>query len=251
MATPCETALYAPVKAFLEGQGYAVKGEVEGCDVVARRGEEPPVIVELKRRFSLDLVLQAVERQALSDAVYVAVPDAGGPGATLNRRRRAVLKLCRRLGLGLLIVRQDRAGAPAVEPRLDPQPYQPRQNKARRARLLREFAHRVGDPTNGGAAGRRVVMTAYRQDALRCADLLAAEGPLAPARVRDATGVARAGGILRRDVYGWFDRPARGLYALSPKGNAALAHFADVVAALRDAGGCEEAGQEGGNRAST
>jgi hypothetical protein len=30
-----ESDLYAPVKALLEGQGYVVKGEVRGCDVVA------------------------------------------------------------------------------------------------------------------------------------------------------------------------------------------------------------------------
>ncbi len=50
---PVESDLYAPVKALLEGQGYVVKGEVRGCDVVAVRGEEPPVIVELKRVFGL------------------------------------------------------------------------------------------------------------------------------------------------------------------------------------------------------
>ena len=38
---------YAPVKALLEGQGYVVKREVRGCDVLAVRGDEPPVIVEL------------------------------------------------------------------------------------------------------------------------------------------------------------------------------------------------------------
>lgn len=232
MPTRRETDLYPPIKAFLEGQGYAVKGEVQGCDVVAVRGEEPPVIVELKQRFSLDLVLQAIERLAMTDAVYVAVPDAGGAAATVNRKRRVVHKLCRRLGLGLLVVRAGQSDALAVEPRLDPAPYQPRQNKAKRGRLLREFAHRVGDPNDGGST-RRIVMTAYRQDALRCADLLAAQGPLKPSKVRDATGVERAAGILRRDVYGWFDRPEKGLYRLSPKGAAALESFADVVAALR------------------
>ena len=46
-----EAALYGPVKRFLEALGYEVKGEVRGCDLVARRGDEPPVIVELKLRF--------------------------------------------------------------------------------------------------------------------------------------------------------------------------------------------------------
>ena len=68
-----EVELYAPVKAFLEGQGYVVKGEVRGCDVVGVRGEEPPVVVELKRAFGLDVVLQGIDRLSLTDAVYLAV----------------------------------------------------------------------------------------------------------------------------------------------------------------------------------
>ena len=234
--TDRETDLYPPVKAFLEGQGYAVKGEVEGCDVVARRGAEAPVVVELKRRFSLDLVLQAVERQKLSDKVYVAVADEGGRGSTLRRRYRAVLRLCRMLGLGLLLVRPASNGAASarVEARLDPGPYKPRQNKRKRERLLREFEHRVGDPNSGGASGR-IIMTAYRQDALRCADLLARQGPLKIASLREQSGVERAAKILQRDVFGWFDRRERGVYEISPKGREALATHAEVVARLRDA----------------
>ena len=46
---------YPAVKAFLEGQGYDVKAEVQGCDVVGTRGDEPPVIIELKLRASRSL----------------------------------------------------------------------------------------------------------------------------------------------------------------------------------------------------
>jgi hypothetical protein len=69
-----EAALYLPVKAFLGRQGYVVRGEVRGCDLVARRGSEEPVIVELKMRFTLPLLLQGVDRLALSPLVYLAVP---------------------------------------------------------------------------------------------------------------------------------------------------------------------------------
>src|SRR5260370_3499147 len=69
-----EASLYAPVKRFLERLGYEVKGEVRGCDLVARRGDEPPVIVELKLRFNLALVLPRIDRLAVSERVYVAVP---------------------------------------------------------------------------------------------------------------------------------------------------------------------------------
>ncbi|MCB1449780.1 MAG: hypothetical protein KDJ67_06635, partial [Nitratireductor sp.] len=70
-----ETDLYEPVKALLERQGYDVKAEVGAADIMAIRGEEPPVIVELKTGFSLALVHQAIERLKITDAVYVAIPE--------------------------------------------------------------------------------------------------------------------------------------------------------------------------------
>lgn len=223
-----EQTLYPPVKAFLEGQGYAVKGEVNGCDLVAIRSEEPPVIVELKTAFSLRLVFQGIKRQGLSDNVYLAVP----PFSDRTTRRKDALALCRRLGLGLLTVRLD--PTPFVEALLDPAPYRPRPRKHRVRRLLREFQRRVGDPNQGGSS-RCKIMTAYRQDALRCASHLGLNGPTKAAVTAKAIGVGRARAIMYADHYGWFERPAdspRGVYDLTPKGRAALEQYADVVAAL-------------------
>lgn len=218
-----EAALYPPVKAFLEAQGYEVKAEIGACDLLACRGDDPPVVVELKTSFTLGLVLQGVARQALFDTVYLAVPV--GPKGW-SARYKDILALCRRLGLGLLAVKPDAT----VEAHLDPAPYQPRQNTARAGRLLREFQRRVGDPNIGGTTGI-ARMTAYRQDALRCLAALA-EGPQKATALARATGVARAATLMRADHYGWFDHPARGIYALSPKGIAALAEHADAIAAL-------------------
>ncbi|MCZ8182269.1 MAG: DUF2161 family putative PD-(D/E)XK-type phosphodiesterase [Beijerinckiaceae bacterium] len=215
-----ETDLYRPIKLFLERQGYAVKGEVRDCDIVAVRGAEAPVIVEMKTGFSLPLLLQGVDRQAMSDAVYLAF------GPPKRRQQSDIVKLCKRLGLGVLVVTGD-----FVEPLADPLPYQPRRNTRRTTLLLKEFAHRVGDPNIGGST-RRPRMTAYRQDALRIAGLIAAEGACKVAALRERTGVTRAAAILQDDVYGWFQRESRGVYALSPKGLAALDQFAEAVAAL-------------------
>src|SRR5262245_20791240 len=167
-AAPPETALYEPVKALLEAQGYDVKGEIVGCDVVGVRGDEPPVVVELKRTFGLGLVLQGIDRLAMTDAVYLAV-------GTMPRRPATARKLLRRLGLGLIVVGRDRADIV-----LDPLPYRRRKAPARTARLLGEHRRRVGDPTSGGSV-RRPIMTAYRQRAMRCAVLLDA----GPATLRD------------------------------------------------------------------
>ncbi len=203
-----EVALYAPVKALLEAQGYEVKGEVMACDVVGVRGDEPPVVVELKRTFSLALVHQGIDRLAMTDAVYLAV-------GAWPKRQAEVRRLCRRLGLGLMVVTNGRADV--VE---DPLPYRPRRDVRRVGRLLREHQRRVGDPTSGGST-RQPIMTAYRQEALRCARLLEA-GPMAIRAMRPLADVPHAGAILRDDVYGWFERVERGTYALTPKGRAAV-----------------------------
>lgn len=223
-----ETDLYAPVKAYLETQGYEVKGEVQGCDVVARRGDESPVIVELKTSFSLALILQGVRRLSVSDAVYVAAPPFRGKSA--RHQVRDITALCRRIGLGLMLVRAE--PTPAVEIVCDPEPYQPRKNKRRQGRLLKEFERRVGDPTTGGSSTRAPRMTAYRQDALRCARYLAENGPAKGSVIAREVSVPNATALMYRDVYGWFERPEQGLYQLSPKGRAALKEFADVLKRL-------------------
>lgn len=207
-----ESDLYAPVKALLEGQGYNVKGEIHGCDVVAVRGSDPPVIVELKRAFGLGLVLQGIDRLAVSDTIYLAV-------GVWPRNMRDVKKLCRRLGFGLMVV--DRTRADVL---LDPAPWKPRKNKRRVGRLLGEHARRVGDPNRGGASTRVPMMTAYRQEALRCAALLK-KGAMKLADMRGAADVPNAAKILQQDYYGWFERIERGVYGLTPAGRRGLETF--------------------------
>lgn len=214
-----ETELYAPVKGFLERQGYAVKGEVADADVVACRADEPPVIVELKVGFSLALLHQAVARLAVTDAVYVCVPRRSG--RTAWRALTDNVKLCRRLGLGVMTVR---LGDGLVEVHCDPGPYAPRKSAARRGRLLREFDRRRGDPAPGGAT-RVGQVTAYRQDATAIAAYLAAAGPSKGAAVARATGVAAATRMMRDDHYGWFERVGLGVYALSEAGRNGLARY--------------------------
>ena len=225
-----EAALYLPVKKFLQGQGYEVKGEVRGCDLVARRGDEPPVIVELKLRFNLPLVLQGVDRLAMTERVYLAVPrpERRARGGPLAPGRPEIRKLCRRLGLGLILVGVTRKTIEILE---DPVPYRPRQAKSRALRLLDEFSRRIGDANVGGAVGVPLV-TAYRQDALRCARVLALYGPMRLAALRAVAGVPRAAGILQRNVYGWFDRIERGIYRLTPEGDRALSRFAEAIPAF-------------------
>ncbi|MGF7159147.1 hypothetical protein FHS85_000757 [Rhodoligotrophos appendicifer] len=209
-----ETALYVPVKAFLERLGYVVKGEIGGCDLVGLSGEDPPVVVigELKQVFNLELVLQGVDRLAASDEVWLAAKLSKlGKGREGDARFR---NLCRRLGLGLLGV----TPAGEVQVLVSPEAATPRRNPKRRSRLIHEHRRRRGDPAVGGQS-RMPLMTAYRQRALGCAAALA-HGARRPRDLKQ--DYADAAAILLRNVYGWFERVERGSYRLTQAGEDAL-----------------------------
>jgi hypothetical protein len=209
-----ETTLYLPVKRFLERLGFEVKGEIDGCDLVALRGGEPPVVVigELKLSFTLELVLQGVDRTAACDEVWLAVrASSRGRGRETDPRVR---KLCRFLGFGLLGV----FPRGHVELLVEPKPWRPRRDTRRRSALVDEHRRRQGDPAAGGST-RAPIMTAYRQRTLVCAAAL----ETGPRTTRDLkVAVPDAPTILLRNVYGWFVRVERGLYALTKEGRAAL-----------------------------
>ncbi len=212
-----ERSLYLPVKRFLEDLGFEVKGEICGCDLVALHEGAPVAVVigELKVSFNLELVLQAVDRSTVCDEVWLAVcASRRGRGRERDPRVR---KLCRLLGFGLLSV----TSSGAVEVLVEPGPWRPRRDNKRRSRIVTEHQRRLGDPAIGGST-RRPIMTAYRQQALACAAALSQ----APGRPRDLkTATPDAPKILRRNVYGWFVRVERGVYALSDSGREALTRW--------------------------
>ncbi len=215
-----ETLLYLPVKAFLEKAGYTVKGEIGGCDVVGLNEGDPPLVVicELKLTFNLELILQAVDRAASSDEVWIAARiSARGKGRESDKRYR---DLCRRLGIGMLGV-SDQGDVQVLVSSASPLP---RSNPKRRTRLVKEHVKRRGDPALGGST-KVPIMTAYRQQAIACARALA-DGPLRPRDLKQASPMA--GRIMLDNHYGWFERISKGLYGLSPTGREAVARSVDA-----------------------
>jgi hypothetical protein len=87
-----ETSLYPAVKRFLETTGFRAKGEVNGCDAVAVRDEQPErlAIVEMKRGFSLamrnltNLLNLAGGESGMPSRAWISRPpwaDGGSPAA--------------------------------------------------------------------------------------------------------------------------------------------------------------------------
>jgi hypothetical protein len=216
------------VKSFLEGLGFAAKGEIGGCDLVALKGDDPPVVVigELKLSFNLELVLQGVDRAAAGDEVWLAARlSPRGKGRESDSRFR---NLCRRLGFGMLGV----TTAGQVEILVSPTAPTPRKDPRRRSRLVDEHRRRQGDPVEGGGS-RAPIMTAYRQRALACAAALSA-GPRRPRDLKPE--IPDALKILRGNVYGWFHNIERGVYGLTQAGHEALLCWPSGLTGLRGGG---------------
>ncbi|MFC5530138.1 DUF2161 domain-containing phosphodiesterase [Cohnella yongneupensis] len=256
MAVKQETELYPPIKAFFVLRGFEVKAEVRNCDLVALHPEHAePTIVEMKKTFTLPLLLQGIERQKTGSAVWLAVERNRTKKGAHNQRFGDITTLCRRLQLGFLTVTFFKTKSPVIEVWCEPgAPYASERTRVQTmtdaaeskqsyelaaaaggrkkgaARLIKEFSSRSGDYNVGGSTKRKLV-TAYRERAIQCAMALARHGPSAPKQVREWTNCADAGPMLRTNYYGWFNRLGLGRYELAPSGYEALKQYAEVVAA--------------------
>ncbi|MBR5816137.1 MAG: hypothetical protein IKY38_01795, partial [Anaerotignum sp.] len=180
MADFKETDLYGPVRAFLEEEGYQVQAEVKGCDIAAVKDGQM-VIVELKKAFNLKLVYQGMERQCLTEHVFVAIPRP-----KKGQREKAwkdMLKLLKRLELGLLTVALD-SPLQTVDVVLEPSDSLAWKNRKKREKVQAELENRQVDANVGGMT-RRKIMTAFREKSIRVACLLEKEGQLSLAEFRE------------------------------------------------------------------
>jgi hypothetical protein len=218
----------APLKRYLQGLGYEVQAEVGDIDLAARRGDEL-IAVELKKRLELRVLLQAVDRQRVADAVYVALPsEVRSGGRKLYRKKLALL---RRLDLGLLIVHCTPSGGhvePVFHPGKTTAEAAVRRDRKRRRSVLSEIDSREVDLNDAGMAGG-TRMTAYREAAFFVACCLARSGESSIAELRAFGTGPKTASILQKNYYNWFRRIGRGRYRLSPSGEAAL----DSMPALR------------------
>ena len=229
MADFKETDLYEPIRAFLEEEGYQVQAEVKDCDIAAVKGGQL-IIVELKKAFNLKLVYQGLERQSLTDQVFVAIPRPA-KGAR-EKAWKDMLKLLKRLELGLLTVALD-SPLKTVDVVLEPSDSPIRKNKKKKEQVRGELENRQVNVNVGGMT-RRKIMTAFREKSIRLACLLEKEGQVSTASLRER-GLEEYIVILGRNYDKWFQRVEKGVYALSEKGKEALEkeEYAKAVAFYR------------------
>lgn len=206
-----ETDLYPPVAAYLLEQGYTVRSEVKDCDVAAIKGEEL-VVVELKRHFSVDVLIQATARQNMSDQVFVAIPRP--KRGMRGKHWQGIIRLVKKLELGLMVVSSSRS---KVEVVVSPQPYTPKKRPQKRRAIIEEMAGRSQD-LNVGGSSKLKLWTAYRENAAKIAAQLYVHGPLSARQLREMGFCQKTYSILYRNHYGWFSRESKGVYLLTELG---------------------------------
>ncbi len=223
-----EVDLYKPIQKYFSLEGYEVYGEVKDCDMVAVR-ENELVIIELKLTLSVDLLIQAANRQRITDQVYIAIPK---PKSRMNSKQWAdKYHLIKRLELGLIVVSfaRNRSKADIV---IHPAPFNPKTGAARykkkREAIIKEINGRSAD-FNVGGSSRTKIMTAYKENCIQIACYLEKTGPLSPkALINMGTG-EKTSSILTKNYYGWFERIKRGTYAITEKGKIEIQGYQDLV----------------------
>ena len=210
-----EEDLYGPVKDFFEKQGYVVRGEVLDCDIALVKGDAL-AIVELKKSFNMSLLYQAIDRQKMTGAVYIAIPRK-----VFMARRGHILHILEKMSIGLITVAMD-SDMRHVEAHLLPDMAHGRNNKRTKA-LLAEFNGRVFDGNLGGSTQRKL-LTAHRERALHIACALEKIGQAKPMQlVKTYSCHKNTLHMLSRNLYGWFTKIDKGVYGLSEIGVGALA----------------------------
>lgn len=219
-----EADLFEPVKKYLEANGYNVRAEVKNCDITATKDDEL-IIIELKLNINLSLLIQATDRQRITDAVYVAVPRK----VIKNRKRwKGAKHVLRRLELGLLLVDRENFTDP-VELVFHPIKFQRKKLQHRKKVIIKEIAHRSGN-LNVGGINRRKIVTAYRENAIQIAVCLSRLGATTPKVLRKYECGRKTTSILYHNFYGWFERVEHGIYDITVKGTKELKKFPSLSA---------------------
>ncbi|MCG8568639.1 MAG: DUF2161 family putative PD-(D/E)XK-type phosphodiesterase [Spirochaetes bacterium] len=225
-----ETELFLPIKSYLEAQGYQVNCEVNNCDIVATK-KTNMIIVELKKQFSVQLLIQAIKRQEICDSVYVAIAVA--PGKRQPPNLGGILKILRRLELGLILVYFMKTKK-KLEVLLHPGEYiRFKKHKKKRA-IITEINGRFKEYNLAGMTVREERITAYKQQAIQIASILLELKTATPKELVSCGTSKKTQQILSQNYYGWFNKVKRGTYRLHEDGKKILQQYEDLVVHFKE-----------------
>ncbi|QVK17446.1 hypothetical protein KHQ81_11385 [Mycoplasmatota bacterium] len=222
-----ETELFPPVKTLLIKNNFSICSEIQYCDIAAMKDDQL-VIVELKTSLTLNLLLQAVKRQRLTDYVFVAIPESK---LMKTKKWKDIILLIKRLGLGLIVVRfkEEPYAEVLIEPMLFDIIKSQKQAKIKRKKLIKEFNGRSYDLNIGGSSKKKI-MTAYKEQSLYIACCIHLLGPLSPKKLKElGSHSKKTNSILIKNFNHWFYRVKTGIYDISEEGIKAITHYHEIT----------------------
>ena len=205
-----ESNMYEPIRQLLSGLGFIVRGEVKNCDIAAIK-EGEIWVVEMKLSANLTLLYQAMERKAITDCVFIAIPR---PKNSRNKNFGLLKKIIAKLELGLILVSTD-SPVPLAEIAIHPNASK-KINPKKAEAVRKEILGRSSD-TAGGAANTKI-STAYREKCIKIACFLEAFGELDSRELLKLGFEKDTATVLRNNHYGWFFKSENGKYTLSTAG---------------------------------
>ena len=154
----------------------------------------------------------------MCENVFVAIAR---PVKSQNTKQfQNMLKLLKRLGIGLLTVAVD-SPIKTVEVVLQPNQNNASKNNKKTKKLLLEMQQRTGDYNVGGMT-RKKIITAYKEKALELCCILQQKEEVSYAFLRKNNMEESHIKMLGTNVYQWYERVNRGIYRLSEYGKKAL-----------------------------
>ncbi len=223
-----ETILYPPIKKFFEKLDYEVYSEANDIDVVCKK-DGTLILVELKKSLNFKLIYQGIERQKLSDNVYLAIKKEKNTDVS-NELFSQKIEILKRLGLGLLIVDFDYENPfvlVSLEPKLKNIKLSQKKSKLHLHSLLKEINSRSGDYNKGGTKGKTI--TAYKEKCLKIAHFIKDEEIYTAKEIEKELKLEKVNPILYKNYYKWFEKISHGKYKITKKGIEALNEFDYIV----------------------
>jgi len=211
-----EEDMHIPLKKYFEDLGYEIQSEVKDCDFVAQKNDEL-ILIELKMKFCLKLIYQAMERQKISEDVYIAIPMP--KGGSFKKAWHQMSNLIRSLSIGLITVNNKGE----VKIHSYPEEYNRRKNYNKKKIFLKELNSRQTNINKAGKKGK--VMTVYREQSIIVAYALFENGEMKRKKLIEHLNFQKAGDILYQNHYDWFFRVSKGIYDLTETGKEAILKY--------------------------
>lgn len=214
-----EYDLFDPIRIYLEKNGYTVKAELKDCDIVAIKDDEV-IIIEMKKNLNLTLLSQAVDRQKISQSVYIAVEKPKKKSKAWNK----YLLVLKKLELGLIYVNVKMSSIDIV---FHPQKYNLKKDPKRKISLLKEFNNRSKNYNVGGMNGKKI-MTAYKESSVFIAVLFLEYGAMSAKELKKYGTGEKTYSIIYKNYYGWFEKVEKGIYGLNNLGIEAVKMYSEL-----------------------